>query len=33
MAYDEHLAKRIRRELGDRKDFAERKMFGGLAFL
>jgi TfoX N-terminal domain len=33
MAYDEHLANRIRRELGDRRDFTERKMFGGLAFL
>jgi hypothetical protein len=33
MAYDEHLANRIRRALGDRRDFTERKMFGGLAFL
>jgi hypothetical protein len=33
MAYDEHLANRIRRALGNREDFTERKMFGGLAFL
>ena len=33
MAYDEQLASRIRRALGDRRDFTERKMFGGLAFL
>ena len=33
MAYDEHLAGRIRRALGDRKEFTERKMFGGLAIL
>jgi hypothetical protein len=33
MAYNEHLASRIRRALGDRREFTERKMFGGLAFL
>ena len=33
MAYDEHLADRIRAVLGDRADVSERKMFGGLAFL
>ena len=33
MAYDEHLASRIRRALDDRSEFTERKMFGGLAFL
>jgi hypothetical protein len=33
MAYDERLANRIRHALGDRTDFSERKMFGGLAFL
>ncbi len=33
MAYDEGLADRIRAELGDRADVAERKMFGGIAFL
>lgn len=33
MAYDEHLANRIRRALGDRHDISERQMFGGLAFL
>jgi TfoX/Sxy family transcriptional regulator of competence genes len=33
MAYNEKLAERIRRQLSDRTDVAERKMFGGLAFL
>jgi TfoX/Sxy family transcriptional regulator of competence genes len=33
MAYDEHLAARIRTLLGDRPDLIEKKMFGGLAFL
>jgi hypothetical protein len=33
MAYDEQLADRIRRAFGARKDFTERRMFGGLAFL
>ena len=33
MAYDEQLAKRIRQVFGTRRDIAERRMFGGLAFL
>lgn len=33
MAYDEGLAQRIRESLDERTDVAERKMFGGLAFL
>ena len=33
MAYDEHLASRIRLVLTGRCAFAERKMFGGLAFM
>ncbi|WP_280397543.1 TfoX/Sxy family protein [Nocardia carnea] len=33
MAYDEELAERIRDVLGAATDIAERKMFGGLAFL
>lgn len=33
MAYDEELAKRIRRTLGPRADVTEQKMFGGVAFL
>ena len=33
MAYDEQLANRVRRALDGRKEFTERKMFGGLAFL
>jgi hypothetical protein len=33
MAYDEELAERIRKLLGDRPDLTEKKMFGGLAFL
>jgi TfoX/Sxy family transcriptional regulator of competence genes len=33
MAYNEKLAERIRRHLSDRRDVAERKMFGGLAFM
>ena len=33
MAYDEQLAERIRRALGQRSDIIERKMFGGLTFL
>ncbi len=32
MAYDEHLAERVRDLLGGRVD-AEKKMFGGLAFM
>jgi hypothetical protein len=31
MAYDEQLANRIRRALAERRNFIERKMFGGLA--
>jgi len=33
MAYDEGLATRVRDFLGDRPGLAEKKMFGGLAFL
>ncbi|TDD67413.1 TfoX family protein [Jiangella aurantiaca] len=33
MAYDEGLAGRIREIVGDRLDVAEKRMFGGLAFL
>jgi TfoX/Sxy family transcriptional regulator of competence genes len=33
MPFDEQLADRIRILTGDRSDIAERKMFGGLAFL
>lgn len=33
MAYDEGVAARIRDEFGDRPDIAEKKMFGGLAFM
>jgi TfoX/Sxy family transcriptional regulator of competence genes len=33
MAYDEKLADRIRHVFGTRRVVAERKMFGGLAFL
>ncbi|HZT85047.1 MAG TPA: TfoX/Sxy family protein [Gaiellaceae bacterium] len=33
MAYDEHLAERIRALVGERADLTEKKMFGGLAFL
>ena len=33
MAYDEKLAGRIRKLLAKRKAIAEKKMFGGLAFL
>jgi hypothetical protein len=33
MAYDEKLAARIRELVADEKGFAEKKMFGGLAFL
>jgi hypothetical protein len=33
MAYDERLAERIRGVLGRRAGFAEKKMFGGIAFL
>lgn len=33
MAYDEHLAERIRELVGTEEGLSERKMFGGLAFL
>ena len=33
MAYDEHLAERIRRVLHERDAVTERKMFGGIAFM
>jgi TfoX/Sxy family transcriptional regulator of competence genes len=33
MAYDEGLATRVRDVIGDRPGLAEKKMFGGLAFL
>ena len=33
MAYDEALAARVRRLLKRRRGFAERKMFGGIAFM
>ena len=33
MAYGEKLAERIRHQLSARTDVAERKMFGGLAFM
>ena len=33
MPYDEELAERVRRALGERADLTERKMFGGVAFM
>ena len=33
MAYDETLATRVRANLANRSDVAERRMFGGLAFM
>ena len=33
MAYNERLAERVRAELAGRRGLAERRMFGGLAFL
>ncbi len=33
MAYDEHLAERIRAALSDQDGITERKMFGGIAFM
>ena len=33
MAYDEELAARIRKLIGDESGVTEKKMFGGLAFL
>lgn len=33
MAYNEHLAERIRRALSNRHDVEEKKMFGGVCYL
>jgi TfoX/Sxy family transcriptional regulator of competence genes len=33
MAFDEHLAQRVRKQLSRRAGLIEKKMFGGLAFL
>lgn len=33
MAYDEHLAARVRKALGRAPGITEKKMFGGIAFL
>jgi len=33
MAFDNHLADRIRKQLADEKGLTERKMFGGIGFL
>lgn len=33
MAYDETLAARVRADLAERAEIAERRMFGGLAFM
>jgi hypothetical protein len=33
MAFDEKLANRVRSQLGSQRGLAEKKMFGGLAFL
>ncbi|MGH7404403.1 MAG: TfoX/Sxy family protein [Candidatus Methylomirabilales bacterium] len=33
MAFDQKLAARVRKRLGQRKGLAEKRMFGGLAFL
>ena len=33
MAYDEHLANRLRELLADERGVTEKKMFGGLSFL
>ena len=33
MAYNEHLAHRVREALADRKGLTEKKMFGGLSFM
>jgi len=33
MPYDERLAERVRKALSGREDLAERRMFGGVAFL
>jgi TfoX/Sxy family transcriptional regulator of competence genes len=33
MAYDEHLANRVRQQLADEDAVTEKEMFGGIAFL
>ena len=33
MAFDPELAERIRKTVGSKKKFSEKKMFGGLAFM
>lgn len=33
MAYDEHLAERVRTALGNEKNLEEKKMMGGLTFM
>ncbi len=33
MAYNEQLAERIRKIVGERAELTERKMFGGIAFM
>ena len=33
MAYDETLAERVRKVMGDQRSVSEKKMFGGLSFL
>jgi TfoX/Sxy family transcriptional regulator of competence genes len=33
MAYDEHLASRVRKVLGSSPGLSEKKMFGGVCFL
>ncbi len=33
MAYNEQLAERIRKIVGERAELSERKMFGGIAFM
>jgi TfoX/Sxy family transcriptional regulator of competence genes len=33
VAYDEHLADRVRELVGGRRGVSEKRMFGGLAFL
>lgn len=33
MAYEESVAKRVRKVLADRRNVAERRMFGGLTFM
>lgn len=33
MAFDEQLAERIRKNIGKKKGIAEKKLFGGIAFL